>query len=162
MAPHPPFVFGEKGERLRSDRRFDFLDGSTLTNMVSEQEYIAAYQQQLTFISTKLPSVIEEILARSSEPPVIILQADHGPGAMLDFASVQNSNLAERMSIFNAFYFPDQNYAGLSQDITPVNTFRVVFNHYFGDHREILERKNYFSLGERPYKFIDVTDQVRP
>ena len=64
------------------------------------------------------------------------------------------------MSILNAYYFSDQKYDKLYPEITPVNTFRVIFDQYFGADLPLLEDKNYFSLWNTPYEFIEVTDKV--
>jgi len=160
VAPHPPFVLGANGEHIQPDRPFTFFDGSDFTNIAGRQEYVEGYRNQLIFTTTLLQATIDEILSRSAEQPIIILQADHGPGSMLDWRSAQNSNLPERMAIFNAYYFPDQSCEALYPGITPVNTFRVILNRYFGADYEILEDKNYFSILDRPYLFIDVTDEL--
>jgi hypothetical protein len=43
--------------------------------------------------------------------------------------------------------------------ITPVNTYRLLFNRYFGTDLEMLPDRSLVSVGDRhPYQFIDVTD----
>jgi hypothetical protein len=64
------------------------------------------------------------------------------------------------MSIFNAYYFPDTDYELLSSQITPVNTFRIVFNRYFGADLELLPNRVYFSSTIRPYDFFDATEML--
>ncbi len=143
-APHPPYVFGAKGEPVQSkpEKEYEY------------DEYIEAYTNQLAFVNKRMQVVIEEILAQSSKPPIIIVQADHGIYA-------NDYDYASRMSILNAYYFPDQNYDALYEDITPVNTFRVILNNYFGTNHELLEDKSYFSdYWGSPYLFVDVTDEV--
>jgi hypothetical protein len=44
--------------------------------------------------------------------------------------------------------------------ITPVNTFRTIFNYYLNADFELLEDKNYSPDGV--FKFIDVTDVLHP
>jgi hypothetical protein len=149
-APHPPYVFGANGEpRLsRPEEAYEY------------DEYIEAYTDQLAFVSKRMQMAIEDILSRSREPPIIILQADHGPNSCI---YIDNSALyfPERMSILNAYYFPDQDYDALYEDITPVNTFRVIFNNYFGGDYEILEDRSYLSdYWKSPYLFVDVTDKA--
>jgi len=124
-------------------------------------EFIEGYRNQLAFVNKRLQIAIDEILLQSSHPPIIIVQADHGPDARLDFGwKIQNTYLPERMSILNAYYFPDQDYEALYEDITPVNTFRIIFNNYFGTDYELLGDKSYFSRWNSPYLFVDVTDEV--
>jgi hypothetical protein len=64
------------------------------------------------------------------------------------------------MSILNAYFFPNRKYDGLYSRISPVNSFRVVFNTFFGGSLELLPDRNYFSTWNDPYLFIDVTDRA--
>jgi hypothetical protein len=64
------------------------------------------------------------------------------------------------MCILNAYYLPDFDHEQLYDEITPVNTFRVVFNQYFGTEYGLLRDQGYFSTMRRPYKFINVTDRI--
>ena len=73
---------------------------------------------------------------------------------------VHNTDLVERMSKLNAYYFPARKYEGLYGKITPVNSFRVVLNTYFGANLELLPDRSFFSTWSEPYHFIDVTDTV--
>ena len=62
------------------------------------------------------------------------------------------------MSILNAYYFPGGRYEGLYQEISPVNSFRVVLNTFFGAKLPLLPDRSFFSTWTDPYRFIDVTD----
>ncbi|MFC2015658.1 sulfatase-like hydrolase/transferase [Chloroflexota bacterium] len=161
LAPHQPFVFGPNGEPIEPAGTqvlglFTLLDSDT----DPVDTYVPQYADQLSFVSKKLRQVIDEILSRASEPPIIIIQADHGPASTSSRGSTDDSYLRERMSIFSAYYFPDQNYDSLYEDITPVNTFRVVLNQTLGTDYEMLQDASYYSSYDYPYKFVDVTDQV--
>jgi hypothetical protein len=50
-----------------------------------------------------------------------------------------------RMSILDAYYVNDQAKQDLYETITPVNTFRIVFNNYFGTTYPLLEDKSYHT-----------------
>jgi FtsH-binding integral membrane protein len=160
LAPHPPFVFGPNGEETHPDQKFTLFDGSDFTEIAGQEAYIAGYRDQLSYIEDQLQIVLEQLLSRSGDPPVIILQADHGPGSRLDWESIETTYLPERMSILNAYYFPDGDYHDLYPQITPVNSFRVLFNHYFGTDLDLLEDASYFSTLARPFLFVDVTQDV--
>lgn len=162
ILPHPPFVFGPGGEEINPDYPYSLHDASSLIRErgLTRDEYIKGYRDQLLFANGKVQSALEAILSQSAEPPLIILQADHGPGSLLDWEDVESTYLRERMSILNAYYMPDGGDAGLYGEITPVNTFRVVFNEYFGTDLELLSDESYFSTWSHPYAFIDVTDEV--
>jgi hypothetical protein len=162
IAPHPPFVFGENGEPVKPDKKWpSFLDGSDIiVNPEDKAEYIENYKKQLTFVNKKLEETIDSIMSRSSRPPIVILQGDHGPGSMTNWEDINKTDMKERMSIFNAYYLPEGGDEELYPDITPVNTFRIIFNHYFLTIYELLEDESYYSDHDHPYKFITVTDEV--
>ncbi len=154
MAPHPPFVFGEHGERITPNREFMISDGSDFMLWERRPAYIEGYRNQLRFINGKIKATIEAILARSPEPPIIILQGDHGPGSELDWDSFEKTNTKERLSILNAYYLPDGGQEKLYSSITPVNTFRLTFDWYFGTDYGLLEDRSYYSTWDHPYTFI--------
>ena len=52
----------------------------------------------------------------------------------------------------------DYEEIGFSQNLSPVNTFRIILNYYFGTNLSILQDKTYFSLdNKRIYNFKEVT-----
>ncbi len=162
ISPHPPFVFDKDGNPRIVHKEYLLDDGSHfMAAGGTREEYIEGYRGQVQFVNRELEKVIPEILARSSRPPIIIIQGDHGSGSMLDWSSEANSNVQERMSNLNAYYFPDRDYHQLYPSITPVNSFRVILDQYFGEQYPLLEDKVYFSLWDTPYNFDDVTEKVR-
>ena len=161
LAPHPPFVFGPKGESIEPEREYWSGDGSTFyAQGGTVEEYRHNYKGQVQYLNAKLLTTVQEILDRSPEPPVIILQADHGSRMMLDWKDPHKSDLEEAFSIFSALYLPGVEYHSDFNTISPVNTFRLIFNAYFGTTFPILKNKSYYSTWERPYQFVDVSDQV--
>jgi hypothetical protein len=161
MFAHPPFVFTKDGNAIDSQAPFSIADGNKMEINITPEEYRQQYVQQLMFLTKKLEQTIELILAFSFQPPVIILQADHGPGSMLHCEDAQATNIEERFSILNAYYLPQGDDTGLYATITPVNTFRVIFNHSFGARYELLEDKSYFSTWSKPYKLIPISSLNR-
>ncbi len=159
LAPHPPFVFDRLGNPITPNRAYSMADASDYKG--TTEEYKQNYINQLIYTNTMMKQTIEQILKNSKTPPVIIIQGDHGPGAYLNWESAEKSCIKERFSILNAYYFPDQNYSGLYPSISPVNSFRVIFNTYFGTQLSMLEDKAYFSSIYQPYVFKDVTEQSR-
>ncbi len=158
IVPHPPFVFGSQGEKLEPDWAFTFNDGSHYPG--TKAQYIAGYRNQLIYMNSLVRQTLDDILSRSDVPPVIILQGDHGPGAYLDWESLSKTNLPERLSILNAYYMAGGECDQLYSSITPVNTFRVVFNCLFNAEFELVEDKSYYMRHSRPYDFTEVTDQL--
>jgi hypothetical protein len=104
---------------------------------------------------------IDAILANSPEPPIIVLQSDHGSGMHLDMESAEKTDHRERMGILAAVYMPGGRREGLTDAISPVNIFRVVFNNEFGTKLPLLPSESYYSTWPRPFDFVRVTDQIR-
>jgi hypothetical protein len=62
------------------------------------------------------------------------------------------------MPILNAIYLPDAAYEHLYEDITPVNTFRLLLKQYLGADLALLDDRCFYSFYSKPYAFTDVTD----
>jgi hypothetical protein len=135
MIPHFPFVFRGDGS-LQTDNGF-FSNRNT---PVDEKHYVDGYTQQVEFINTRILADIEKILGSSKNPPVIIIQGDHG---------ARNEN---RHNILNAYYLP-RGKAHFYPSISPVNSFRLIFDEYLNGDFKLLPDKSYFSSANRPYIF---------
>jgi hypothetical protein len=128
----------------------------------SQKNYIAGYRRQIQYVNRLIFETVDAILSRSTTPPIIILQSDHGPGAYLHWGSLENTLPAERFGILNAYYFPDGNYAQLYPAISPVNSFRVLFNQFFEADYEMLPDRHYYSSWSFPFDFVEVTNVSLP
>jgi hypothetical protein len=157
VAPHPPFVFDRSGKPIEPDWTYYIGDGSHFQG--EPQDYITGYNEQIMYINQLLSKTIDAILNNSKTSPVIILQADHGPGMLLNWESAQETCIKERTSILNAYYLPSQPVNRLYESITPVNSFRFLFDNFFGTHFGMLKDKSYYSTWSHPYKFLEVTAQ---
>jgi hypothetical protein len=163
VCPHPPFLFGEHGEDVSPyGTQYRLTDGDQYRLFYGDLEtYIRGYRQQAAFLTEKVQAMIEQILALSERPPIIIIQSDHGSGLGLDISHLDRTDLEERMSILNAYYLPDGGESALYDCISPVNSFRIVSNYYFGAHLDLLEDRTFYSTWEDPSDFIDVTDRLK-
>lgn len=155
--PHPPFVFDSQGNRVEIET--PFLSGDGMEFSESSASYQSEYIGQLKYINTLTRSAVEAIITNSATPPIIIIQGDHGPGSLLNRDYLDRSCMYERTSILNAYYFPDKDYRSLYNTITPVNSFRVVFNQFFGQNLPLLPDETYFAPQSRPYQFTQITNQ---
>jgi hypothetical protein len=149
IAPHPPYVFGRMGNPVDPSYPFSL-----------SVESHTGYIEQIQFINQATLEMIDGILANSKSPPVIIIQADHGPGTLIDPNSVENTCLYERFSILNAYHLPGVEPASVPIDLSPVNTFRFIFNTYFKGQFELLPNRQYFTISSQFYEFTDVTGQT--
>ena len=138
VIPHQPFVFGPDGESFIIPEKVH--KGNTY---YTNRDYRLGYANQVAFISDRIAQVLESILEKSSVPPIIIIQGDHGPS---------HFDVPSRMAILNAYYFPDHESA-LYPEITPVNSFRLLFNSYFNTDFDLLEDVSYYSEYPNAYQF---------
>lgn len=122
LCPHVPFVFGPEGE---------FISAENWANYDDRQFYLGQY----IFISREIEKVVDELLQKSETRPIIILQSDHG--LKLHGSDIVGAD--EWRKILNAMYLPGVNYSELSDSISPHNTFRFIFNHYFDADYTLLE-----------------------
>ena len=166
FCPHPPFIFGENGEDVSALYRkyalYAMHAGEKFSGRFRDPaSFCAGYRGQSIFITRRIQETIDRVLAASETPPIIILQSDHGSELNLDMHDIRNTDLKERMSILNAYYFPGRRYDSLYPQVTPVNSFRIVLNLFFGANLEQLPDRSFFSTWPEPYLFHDVTEAVR-
>jgi hypothetical protein len=145
ISPHPPFVFGPDGEPT------DPADFWNENHVYPASLYAKGYQNQLTFINGKMLEALDTLLADSETPPIIILQGDHGPWLQPQ---------AKKFWILNAYYLPGHD-SKLYPSISPVNTFRLVFDSYFGGRYGMLPDVSYFSPVPKIYQFSEVKNNCR-
>ncbi|MFC1710113.1 hypothetical protein ACFL0F_00425 [Patescibacteria group bacterium] len=156
LAPHPPYVFNADGSAV---------EGAELETADEGIERRGKYLSQVTYISNQTLPVLQQLIDNSENVPIIILQSDHGPASILGRREDWKDNygqegVKERSSILYAIYFPDQDYEELYPTITPINTYRILFNKYFDENLELLPDKTYFTFYEAAYDYIDVTNEI--
>src|SRR3972149_3859135 len=142
IVPHPPYVFGPTGGPIESSAA-----GTTR----SEQEGLH-YRDQVIYISNRMMEIVPKIIAGSTRPPIIVIQGDHGPTIP--------SSQQQRMRNLNVYYLPEAN-APIYSTITPVNTFRIIFNTYFGQYLPLLEDVSYYSNYDDPFSFKPVSNSCK-
>jgi hypothetical protein len=144
LIPHSPFVFGPNGEKLTREE--------VLSRNLREN-----YINQLIFANKKIKNLVDELLSKSKTPPIIILQSDEGPGEKEFSAGKYNKKagnamrIRARCRILNAYYLPGVNKDVLYDSISPVNTFRLIFNLYFGTRLELLKDRTYITESNKIY-----------
>ncbi|MFC1971767.1 hypothetical protein ACFLV0_07620, partial [Chloroflexota bacterium] len=123
LPPHEPFVFGPNGERIASVNWSNYKD---------KQFYLGQYM----FVSDAIQRVVDAILQNSVNAPIIIIQSDHGLRSGHPGIEVRED---EWHKILNAYYLPSGDKELLYDSISPVNSFRLIFNHYLGADYDLLE-----------------------
>ncbi len=162
IAPHPPFLFGEQGEDTSPREMVPGLPHAKAPDpSFGTPEYVReAYRKQASYILGRAEEAIDRILAASPEPPVIILQSDHGSFLRYHTEDAGATDLRERFGILNCILVPGRKVEGLHEGMASVNTFRAVLTEVIGADLPPLPARNYFSTFRWPLKFFDVTERL--
>jgi hypothetical protein len=161
IAPHPPFVFGENADGESGSRWSEMADGSHRAVTEKQRaEYRQRYRQQLAAVNGLATEAIDGLLERpDGQRPVIVLASDHGPGSELRWHSQEETDLRERLASLFAIYLPEGAAGeGLPEPMTPVNTFRMIFNRYQGADYPMLPARSFFSTWEEPFRLTEVEE----
>ena len=146
IIPHPPFVFAEDGSPADS---LSFLNEK---DQYPSDKYAKGYVMQLQFINREIARIARAIIANSKTPPIIVIQGDHGPWLQPK---------EKRLTILNAYYLPGHKDA-VFETITPVNTFRIIFNTYLGGNFDLLPNQSFFSPVPDHFNFELVPNRCKP
>ncbi|MBN2257777.1 MAG: hypothetical protein JW704_08125 [Anaerolineaceae bacterium] len=132
--PHPPYVFSPDG--YLTDPGYWSVP---VKGAVDDEHFRSGYIFALEYINDRMLNIVSEILNKSSTPPIIIIQGDHGYGEGQNFP------------ILNAYYLPNMDANKLYPSISPVNSFRLIFNEYYGGQYDLL-----------PDESFEMTDITKP
>jgi hypothetical protein len=154
LVPHDPYVFSADGRCLPPDE----MEGN------EAEKYI----EQVRYANSLIKNFVSALLATEGSKPIIIIQADEGPfptryrDGERSWREATVDELRAKMGILNAFYLPDGDYRDLDPQVTSVNTFRIVFDKYFGTSLKRLSDRIYaFPDLSTIYDFYDITDILR-
>jgi hypothetical protein len=142
--PHPPFVFTASGAPRAPSNLENFADR-------------AGYIDQLQFVNKTLLAVIDSLLSGPTGKPIIILQGDHGPAsAGGSWRAPSLALIRERLPILNAYRVPRRE-CPFYPTVTPVNSFRIIFNCVFNARLRLLPDSSFWSPPRLLYEFRNVT-----
>jgi len=168
ILPHFPYVFDRDDGPVNPDQP---VDGQ----IVDQEKYTlqADYIDQLIYTNRVISQLVDTILEQSTIEPIILIQSDHGyrwicPDCFEQTRAQLRVWDADHyanviLPIFSAYYLPDGGQDLIYPTISPVNSFRIIFDHYFGANLGLIEDR-YFKpeeYYERAYHFVDITDSVR-
>jgi hypothetical protein len=127
--PHAPFVYGPDGE-IETDPGYYSGDRAGAT---TEAYQLKGYVNQVQYIDKRIVPILQTVISKSKNPPIIILMGDHG---------LENLN---RRTDLLAYYLPKNGNAKLYPNISPVNSFRLIFDEYFGANYPLLPDITYIG-----------------
>jgi len=153
LVPHPPYVFDPDGRQPTPEE----VAGRT------ENEQML---RQLEWVNARALQVIDHLLdVPAGEEPIIVLEADEGPWPDrftadqrgFPWLEARPDEIQQKFGILNALHLPgvDPASVGFTDDVSPVNTFRIVFNAFFGTDLPLLDDTTYLSPNyQRMYDFV--------
>jgi hypothetical protein len=154
LVPHGPYVFAP--------------DGRCLTQVeATERGLFQGYVDQIAYADRIIEDLVLALQAPDRPPPVILVQADEGPfPAGRDYGIPWHESPPEelriKLGIINAYFFPDGDYRQLYPEISPVNSYRALFNTYFGTSFPLLPDRIFaFPTDAQSFELHDVTDRIR-
>jgi hypothetical protein len=107
------------------------------------------FRDQVIYLNDRFERILEKIIAGSETPPIILFMGDHGPGN-------EEKPGFSYTEILNAYYLPMDGERNLYPSVTPVNSFRIIFSHYFGEDYPLIEDISYSSnFDETPFDFVE-------
>jgi hypothetical protein len=127
--PHYPYVFGPEGEIMSDPGYYGGDRGDAVNTTYEEKGYI----NQIQYIDKRIVPILQTIVNKSKNLPIIILMGDHG------------LNGTNRQTNLLAFYLPKNGSAKLYPTISPVNSFRLILNEYFGANYPLLPDQTYID-----------------
>jgi len=145
--PHNPYVFDEYGNTI-------YFNSENIDALTERKFYL----EQLKFTNKKIIEIIDTIISKYESQPIIIIQSDHGERIGVDWDNPTKEMIRQGFNNLNAYYLPNDGKNSLYENVTPVNTFRVIFNEYFDAGFELLDDRHYWiSSDQEPYDMKDVT-----
>ena len=144
--PHAPYLFDKDGNPVTPQ-------SSKLKGLQGWQD-VDGYLNEIQFINKRIINLVNTILSQQNES-IIIIQGDTG-SSILNDPSIDN-HIKKRLSILYAIHVPYTDEKMNYDDISPVNTYRMVFNHYFKTNLEILDNQYYWNDDNQ---IKDITDMI--
>jgi hypothetical protein len=157
LIPHDPYVFNADGS----------FTGRAQVEALGRDE---SYRRQLSYANARMLATIDRILERDTDA-VIMLQADEGPFPQRYHADewgfrwreATDAELEEKFGILYAMRVPgaDLEAEGFHDELTPVNTFRIIFNARFGTDLPLLADRAWAHEDLwHFYDFFEITDRL--
>ena len=161
LLPHPPYVLDEHGNTVPDD-----VDAKRST--------ADGYEAQMRYLDTRIEAVVDRLLdVPEEERPIIVLMGDEGPyprryegnpliqgpDPEFDWSSITDEELKIKYGILHAMLLPGVDEGDIPEEMTSVNTFRFLFNEYFGADLPLLPNRILVPKPNGP-GFDDVTARL--
>jgi signal recognition particle subunit SEC65 len=146
LTTHPPILFNQDGQVLS-----DPIDNPWVTASLEDSpELHIQYRDSIIYTNRVILDFVDQVIERSATPPIIILQGDHG--------YVYTGR--DENKILNAMLVPAGYRNQVPDDLSPVNTFRLLFSILDGEPPEFLPNLFFLSNRENLLDFDPIPDSA--
>ena len=122
MMPHFPYFFDSAGRAYPDSLVFG-------QRMITNREMFRNY---ISYTNNIMIRLIDSIQLKSKQQSLIIVQSDHG------INNIAGNARNDAFRNYTAIFTPGKVYNGFYDNISNINTFRVIFNKYFGQELPLL------------------------
>lgn len=121
--PHFPYFYDASGQPYPNELVYS-------DSMINHRDRFRNY---IEYTNRTLTALIDSIFRQNAGQDIIVVQSDHG------INDIPGSAKTDIFRNYCAIYFPDTNYQHLYPELSTVNTFRIIFNKYFGQQLTLLK-----------------------
>ncbi len=155
--PHDPFVFDADG---------DYLSEAA----AKERSLRLNFVEHVQYANKRILGILDRLMnVPPDRQPIIVLTADEGPFPdrfaghqdTFDWTQATDEEVARKFRILNAFHLPGVETHEAYPSISPVNTFRLIFNAYFDTDLPLLDDRSFvFVNGLHLYDHFEITERL--
>lgn len=120
--PHFPYFFDSSGHAYPEKDVFG-------PDMIRSKERFKNY---IGYTNKRIGALADSILSSTNGKAIVVIQSDHG------LNDIPGSKKNDAFRNYTAIYFPDREYQIIPDTMSNVNTFRIIFNKYFGQRLPLL------------------------
>jgi hypothetical protein len=151
-SPHAPWIRHADGSP-RTVLDVDAMGAETPASTgLDKQALIEGYAGQVAWTDRRLIEAVDEIVANSATPPVIVAFGDHG-----SWIGADGGDIRLRFLPLFAARMPDGSRP-FPDDIDLVNLFPVLFGSLFGDDFPLVEGTPSYMFGRSEYDLTAIPD----
>lgn len=123
MVTHDPYIFDSTGKVLNGQQA-----------LAKNKKYeVKDYINQVKVADSIIQELVLYIKKTNKKNTIIIITGDHG------FPTEIINQSGYSFDMFSSFYFPDEDYKSLNDNIQPVNNFRIILNKFFNTNYPLLK-----------------------
>ena len=159
LVPHDPIKFDAGGR---------CIDGASPNKREEREAFRQGFVGQVEFINKAIIEIFDRQMQNNPNETIFIIQADEGPRPLrprlegsdeFNWETATSDEIIMKFGILNLLFLPKRDYENFSQFMTPVNTFRIIFNEIFGAELPLLENRAYINKNKKNvYDFTDITE----